>query len=237
MAKMRGVPQVRDARILVNGIIGPERCAVIILAVYFTLRLIQRSLARRKHERARIEIMNSLLSMPEESKWLPLTARIASTRPVLSKLKRLETTIPYIILKAAFDQMEARADASVAEGKPSNDYVGIRASQERQELDGSRTVLDILLPTFPAIGFIGTVRSLLIAMSQADKIVSTTDPFAKGLAASQVTDILSLCFSTTFLALCAVLVFSPLSLLQQSREHRLVDDVYRLIEIVLRPNQ
>src|SRR6185436_16968258 len=78
-------------------------------------------------------------------------------------------------------------------------YIETIANGERLGLEHSRLFFDAMLPTFPAIGFIGTVSSLLVAMSKADKIVSTSDLTAKGIAAAQVTDILSLCFSTTFM--------------------------------------
>jgi flagellar motor component MotA len=108
---------------------------------------------------------------------------------------------------------------------------------ERRKLDRSRLVFDAILPTFPAIGFVGTVSSLLLAMSQADRIVSTEEFLAKGIAAARVTDILSLCFSTTLMALLCVLLFSPLSLVQAAQEQRLVDDVEEAVQTVLRPEQ
>jgi hypothetical protein len=228
--KIRGSSEVRSGRILVNGVIGWERLAVIVFAVFFLLLYLQRSHVRSKHERAKNDILKQLYGLDENTPWTSAENRIGLAADILKNLAKYNETVPFTILAAAKAQLEAGKAAK-------DDYVETRAAQERQELDGSRMWFDILLPTFPAIGFIGTVSSLLVAMSQADRIVSTTDPFAKGLAASQVTDILSLCFSTTFLALCAVLLLSPLSIWQQSREHNLVDDVHRLIELVLRPGQ
>lgn len=233
ITKTRGSPNVRSARIWVNGIIGKERLAIIVLAIFFFLLFLQRSLVRTKHDRARANIVKKLTELDAFTPWTPLKDRSDAAEVILKNGTKYQDTIPFSILAAAHSQMTSRLSTP----KATDDYVGLRAAQERQELDSSRTLFDILLPTFPAIGFIGTVGSLLVAMSQADRIVSATDPFAKGLAASQVTDILSLCFSTTFLALCAVLVFSPLSLWQHSKEHHLVDDVHRLIELVLRPGQ
>jgi MotA/TolQ/ExbB proton channel family len=238
VTKTRGSPNVRSARIWVNGIIGKERLAIIVLAIFFLLLFLQRSLVRIKHDKARAYVVQELSKLDEFTPWTPLNERQNAADNILKSATRYQGTIPLSILAAAHTQMTGRLSANAgAQGAANDDYVGMRAAQERQELDSSRTLFDILLPTFPAIGFIGTVGSLLVAMSQADRIVSATDPFAKGLAASQVTDILSLCFSTTFLALCAVLVFSPLSLWQQAREHNLVDDVHRLVELVLRPGQ
>jgi hypothetical protein len=235
LMKLRGSPDVRSARIWVNGLIGRERLAIIILAIFFILLFLRRSRVRRRHDRARRYVETELLALDGITPWTPLKERCAAANDILTNAARHQGTIPLSILMAAHSQMAARVSDSTLSAK--DDYVGMRAAQERQELDSTRWLFDILLPTFPAIGFIGTVSSLLIAMSQADRIVSTTDAFAKGLAASQVTDILSLCFSTTFMALCAVLIFSPLSLWQQAQEHRLVDDIHRLIELVLRPGQ
>lgn len=238
ISRTRGSSGVRDARIWVNGIIGWERLAVIVLFIYFSLRLLQRQWIGVRQQRAKNFIKDELEQIAKEGvQWQSAGDRIKRSELLMTDIAEHAGTIPYGVVEAADGFLRGRQSSPSGGASTTDNYVAIKAAQELQYLDGTRTDLDILLPTFPAIGFIGTVSSLLVAMSQADRIVSTTDPFAKGLAASQVTDILSLCFSTTFMALCAVLVFSVLSGVQQAREHSLVTEVQRYVEIALRPGQ
>lgn len=101
----------------------------------------------------------------------------------------------------------------------------------------SRLVFDALLPTFPAIGFIATVSSLLTAMSKADQIVKATDPIARGIATSIVTDTLSLCFASTFMALICLVILTPLSMHQDGIEQQLIADTEADLQRVLRPEK
>ena len=143
-------------------------------------------------------------------------------------------TIPSRLLVSATEEMTSLQ--ALGRGGDRG-YIETIANGERLGLEHSRMFFDAMLPTFPAIGFIGTVSSLLVAMSRADRIVSTSDLTAKGIAAAQVTDILSLCFSTTFMALMCVLVFSPLALAQRSREDELVDGTEYALQQSLKPEQ
>jgi hypothetical protein len=146
-------------------------------------------------------------------------------------------TFPLNILQAAIGEMDLSVKSGANAGRTDDRFIETVAEGERRRLSRSRLPLDLMLPTFPAIGFVGTVSSLLIAMSMADRIVSTEEAAAKGIAAAQVTDILSLCFSTTLMALLCVLVFSPLSMIQASSEDRLIDDTEEAVQNVLRPQQ
>lgn len=254
IAEMRSTDVVRSERIWLNGVIGWERFAIIVCALVFMISLFTRTIMRLPHDAQRIEIVSSLEKLRRE--WLEKARPAASERvkraeQIEGALRIGETgtavapkdnqgtivTVPLRLLRAAIDEMSFTATASTSAESILADqrFVETIAEGERRSLDRSRILFDILLPTFPAIGFIGTVSSLLLAMSRADEIVKTEDPFLKALATANVTDILSLCFSTTLMALLCVLLLFPLTLIQQSQEDRLVDDVEDSIQKVLRP--
>jgi hypothetical protein len=255
LSEMRGTEVVRSDRRLVNALIGKERCAVIMLACVFSIFLFVRFVKRLPHEIHRTEIVSRMDDFrkkwhSDESGRVEAKVRCADARVLRDSLvngyladeKGKEqphqvTTIPLRILGAALDEMDLATKNSDPNAKVESTFVETVSDGERRSLDGSRLVFDTLLPTFPAIGFVGTVSSLLVAMSEADRIVKTDDALARGVAASQVTDILSLCFSTTLLALLCVLVFSPFSLMQASRERSLIDDTEYEVQRVLRPEQ
>src|SRR5262249_36972715 len=86
------------------------------------------------------------------------------------------------------------------------------------------------LPLLPTIGFIGTVHSLIEALSLADNIPRARDAVDQVTAVGGVTSTLSLCFSTTFMALTALLIFAPLDLWQATSERRIVEETVRLLD-------
>lgn len=255
LSEMRGTEVVRRERRFVNALIGYERCLVIMLAFVFGIFLFVRFVQRLPQEIHRSEIISKMADFRETwfdsggragaaKRWeeaQELRRRLIngymSDQPVRHEARRKVTTIPLRILGAALDEMDLSLKAQVPGAKVEDNFVETMCDGERRSLDGSRLVFDTLLPTFPAIGFVGTVTSLLIAMSEADRIVRTDEALARGVAAAQVTDILSLCFSTTLMALLCVLIFSPLSLMQASRERRLIDDTEYSVQTVLRPEQ
>jgi MotA/TolQ/ExbB proton channel family protein len=149
-------------------------------------------------------------------------------------------TIPSALLDAAIQEMKSRQQAST-KGSPSNlpDTRSIETAAEGLQgtLRRSRLVFDALLPTFPAIGFIATVSSLLTAMSKADQIVKAADPIARGIATSIVTDTLSLCFASTFMALVCLVILTPLSMRQEGIEQQLIGDTEADLQRVLKPEQ
>ncbi len=255
LSELRGTEAVRAERRWVNALIGWERCFVFVLASAFSLFALWRYIQGVPHEIHRAIIVEELdswrrlwvkngtrpgaVQRRERAKrlydLLRLGMKPTDSLPIESSKKQVIVTIPLRILEAATDEMQFWQSGGKA--PVDSRFIETVAEGERRKLERSRIVFDIMLPSFPAIGFIGTVSSLLIAMSQADKIVKTGESIAKGIAASQVTDILSLCFSTTLMALLCVLVFSPISILQASEEQRLIDDVEDGVQTIIRPEQ
>ena len=266
MTELRGADAIRSKRRWVNALIGWERCAVIVLAYAFILILLARFVRRLPHDAQRqviVQKLNSLrLKWVRDGHRPDLVERQRLARNLADHLEvgvvpvdlaedmsssrkrgtlRRVTSIPLRLLRAAIDEMQfwspPEPERQNSERLVDARFVETVSSGEHRKLERSRLILDALLPTFPAIGFIGTVSSLLVAMSMADRIVSTEEAAAKGIAASAVTDVLSLCFSTTLMALLCVLVFSPLALAQAAEEDRLIDETENAVQTVLRPEQ
>jgi len=238
LLEIKGSEKVREARIWVNGIIGWERWLVLVAAMWFASVFLWRDIMDLPHL-AHSHLIAATLKRAQGSREERLADAESLSHALERPTKGAEPevkTVPTTILLAACREMKS------IDG-PRSQHIGDRALIEticnglRRELEHSRVFFEVMLPLFPTIGFIGTVRSLLIAMSRADRIVSTLDVTAKGIAASEVTSILSLCFSTTFMALMCVLVFSPLALLQRSREDSLVDRTELAVQENLLPEQ
>jgi hypothetical protein len=77
----------------------------------------------------------------------------------------------------------------------------------------------------PAIGFVGTVRGILLALPQAESIVRAATPLEQSAAISNVAGSLGLAFSTTLLALLFGLVTTLLDDFQQRKENSLLADL------------
>lgn len=77
----------------------------------------------------------------------------------------------------------------------------------------------------PAVGFLGTVRGILLALPQAESIVRAATPLEQSAAISSVAGSLGLAFSTTLLALLFGLATTLLDDYQQRKENSLLAEV------------
>lgn len=250
---------VRKWRMYLNAMVGPERALILILAFWFITLTLVRAIQMIPHRAHAIAIRKYLIEL--EKKWqnkVPVVScRYKDANKLLKDLNDMTTgtpefvTIPLKLVEAAVREMASRPDVqkitSLQDGSDTPNIETASAPDARAietaaeglcgKLSHSRLIFDVLLPTFPAIGFVGTVTSLLVAMSKADQIVKATDPLARGVATAAVTDILSLCFAATLLALLCLIVLAPLSLWQSAHEQRLVNDTEHLLQEVLKPEQ
>lgn len=89
--------------------------------------------------------------------------------------------------------------------------------------DRSRWLIRWMLRSLPALGFIGTVRSLTIALSNADSIVRADGAIEQATAISNVSTTLAVAFTTTLIALVLGLVaglFNDWQVVQERRSIR-----------------
>lgn len=255
---LRNHEGVRKQRMWLNAVVGWERLLILILALWFVSLSVVRAIQALPHEAHAIDIREKLAEMRQrwQDRFPPAEDRLSEARALLNTLSGQEAvksrliTIPSTLLRAAVDEMTSRprraestsgtaATASNPGAANPADTRAIETAAEglRSRLNHSRVLFEALLPTFPAIGFIGTVTSLLLAMSKADQIVKATDSLARGSATAAVTDVLSLCFAATLMALVCLVVLAPLSLWQSAHEQHLVDNTAHLLQDVLKPEQ
>jgi hypothetical protein len=215
-------PEVRDARIGVNFFIGWERLAILIVTVFLGLCLLWQQ-AMNILDIRHLRKINDVMEAAAETNMPP-----ALPLKILAAMlnRRVGRSAPREIMVAAVE---------VAEQQSSNktvDYDRVRrvAEHELKIVDRSRFFFLAGLPLLPTIGFVGTVRSLIEALALADNIPRARDAISQVTAVSDVTSTLSLCFSTTFMALSALLVFAPLDLWQATRERQVIEESERLLD-------
>ena len=152
--------------------------------------------------------------------------------PALKRLRRIRyrhvgRSAPQEVMVAALEVAE-----QLRTGDGVVDFGRVRRVAEHEMRIAERRRFFFLagLPLLPTIGFIGTVHSLIEALAIADNIPRARNAVDQVAAVSEVTATLSLCFSTTFMALCALLVFAPLDLWQSAGERRLIEETERLLD-------
>ena len=94
----------------------------------------------------------------------------------------------------------------------------------------SRWLINWSAAALPSIGFIGTVRGLLLALGNADSIVRASTALGQAAAITSVATQLSLAFTTTLVALLLGLIISLLNYWQVKAERNYLS----LMDILLR---
>jgi len=103
-------------------------------------------------------------------------------------------------------------------------------SQHNTMEQRSRWLINWSAAALPSIGFIGTVRGLLLALGNADSIVRATNALGQAAAITDVATQLSLAFTTTLVALLLGLVISLLNYWQVKAERNYLS----WVDIILR---
>ena len=100
---------------------------------------------------------------------------------------------------------------------------GDAAEREHEALTRGRVRVQWGLATIPAIGFVGTVRGILEALSKAGDVVWAVDRLERADAIAGLAGELGLAFSTTLFALLAGIVVGLLVTVARVREGRSLD--------------
>ena len=95
----------------------------------------------------------------------------------------------------------------------------------------SRWVVNWAAVTLPAVGFIGTVRGMLLALGNADSIVRATSSAAQAAAITNVASSLSLAFTTTLVALFLGLIITLLNFWQIKQEKNYLSELDRALRL------
>jgi biopolymer transport protein ExbB/TolQ len=143
---------------------------------------------------------------------------------------RFDGTMPAVLMK----ELHARIDAAP---KSNNSDVPDRldasleqsVDQIRRSIALSRWQIRWGIRALPAIGFIGTVRSMMLALGDADSIVRAVGNEARASAIADVSGTLGIAFSTTFFALLLGITLSLFDDRQKAEEARHVNEFFRVL--------
>ena len=111
-------------------------------------------------------------------------------------------------------------------------FGGERAEGEYEALNRGRMLMLWGLATIPAIGFIGTVRGILEALSKAEDVVWAVDRLERADAIAELSGELGLAFSTTLFALLASIVLGLIVTILRVREGRCLDRLAGVTKMV-----
>jgi biopolymer transport protein ExbB/TolQ len=195
-----------------------EQEAEIILMIWALALMGYKALAQRIERRA---LLDAPLKLPEGMKILPEDTReyarqIESLRPEARNL-----LVPRAVL-AALARFGATRNVQDA-----SSVAHSVCQSEAERLDSELSMLRYIAWAIPAIGFIGTVRGIGDALSQAHKAV-TGD-------ISGVTEGLGVAFNSTLIALLlSILLMLLLQQLQQVQERHVLDTETWLDQRVIR---
>jgi hypothetical protein len=216
------VSGVRQGRIAVNFFVGVERLAILIVSSFLVLCLIFQQAIGINDARDLAAIEEVIRTTDPNRQLMIFSLHVLSKR----LFRHIGRSAPRELLDAT-DEMVSRGGIL---GIFDRDRLSRTAEHEMRIIDRSRFFFLAGLPLLPTIGFIGTVHSLIQALAIADNIPRARDAVDQVTAVSEVTATLSLCFSTTFMALTALLVFAPLDLWQGIRERRFVEETERILD-------
>lgn len=195
-----------------------EQEATIILMLWALALLGYKALAQREEARA---LENAPLKLPEGMKILPDDTREYARQIESLPPEQRGLLVPRAVLAALarFGATRNVQDASTV--------AHAVCQSEAERLDSELSMLRYIAWAIPAIGFIGTVRGIGDALSQAHKAV-TGD-------ISGVTEGLGVAFNSTLIALLlSILLMLLLQQLQQMQERHVLDTETWLDQRVIR---
>jgi len=195
-----------------------EQEAEIILMLWALAILGYKALAYRREAQA---LRAGLLRLPEGARILP-----EDTREYMRQLEELPADTRDRLVPRALLAALARFGATRSVQDASTVAHGVCQS-EAERLDSDLSMLRYIAWAIPAIGFIGTVRGIGDALSQAHKAV-TGD-------ISGVTEGLGVAFNSTLIALLlSILLMFLMQQLQQAQERLVLDAETWLDQRVIR---
>ncbi|MCP5327056.1 MAG: MotA/TolQ/ExbB proton channel family protein [Steroidobacteraceae bacterium] len=195
-----------------------EQEAEIILMLWALALMGYKALAQRIEQRA---LLDAPLKLPEGMKILP-----EDTREYARQIESLPPETRNLLVPRAVLAALARFGAT-RNVQDASSVAHSVCQSEAERLDSELSMLRYIAWAIPAIGFIGTVRGIGDALSQAHKAV-TGD-------ISGVTEGLGVAFNSTLIALLlSILLMLLLQQLQQLQERHVLDTETWLDQSVIR---
>lgn len=226
-------PAVSSARRWLSAYRGPEQFCIFAL-FFVTLMLVgARYLAYRRNSRdvdGAVAIIEGLqLPTPPAGGLLTKAQQLALAD---GRLKTMHGANLHAISTTAVPRTELTTDMVRATLADLSQLRLYGLSDERTEqvavdlkdkVSASRTIIDWCIATLPALGFLGTVRGILDALSGVSGLTQG-DAAARLQTLLQVSGSLGLAFATTLFALLGMLVLSFLDVRQTNDERSLIDE-------------
>lgn len=230
---------VKEARQALDFWVGYEQFALVCLALFVAALLFAQWLRDLPNIAAKTLVALTV------KRAIPGNQVVATDRLRLAKAARqaidarfgnnssaANSLIPVALLDTAILELEG----TVGPGTPV-ETLEAWSRQLTEAVEDSRWLFGWCLSALPAIGFLGTVRGILNALGDADAVSSAQDKAAQAIAIGNVSGSLSLAFSTTLIALVAVLILSLLDQWQAYVSRRVVEDTELLLTERVQPKR
>lgn len=239
LSSVEADPAVSYWRQWLAAVEGWEQCAILALFLVTGGLMIARLLSFQEHRRAvaeMIKLLEQSLSpesggeQPEETsqenrrKRRDTQARTAWKRygavsSVKGNVGKGGSAIVVDMARAAQSDL-----AQIHLYGLSDERVDKAAESLKEEIESSRQLIEWGVTTLPALGFLGTVRGILMALSAVGGL-SQGDAVSRLGALLSVSGALGIAFATTLLALVCMIILSYADIRQERSEKALVDNV------------
>lgn len=222
-------PEVKKQKILLSVIHGPEQFGMLIVFFLSFFMMIGRLIMfcwnryaffsiRIIGKQSRFDILQKKNASPDLQKQL--ADRMNETRELV-----IDQFYPALINAYYAEDKDEQTRL-----KDVSDMLDYSFSLSNAMEQRSRWLINWSAAALPSIGFIGTVRGLLLALGNADSIVRATNALGQAAAITNVATQLSLAFTTTLVALLLGLIISLLNYWQVKAERNYLS----LMDFILR---
>lgn len=229
LTRLRSHPAVKQANWWMTLCRGYEQFFMLFIAFWMVLLLRARGKRRKREERiggdladaVRLELKTLHTKSPED--------RLLVVQRLQTDAEFRKHSIAKVMLKTCGDQL---ARAGEERRKENLDDL---ARQLRQNDGATRWSLVWMSRSLPAIGFVGTVHGISLAMMGADTLVRAGNAAEQATAVNLVAGNLGVAFSHTLIALVLGVILSWFSDRQAFRERALVSELERELGYLIDP--
>lgn len=223
--------KVKSARMAIGFWVGAIQFLLYFAATLLVLLLVHRWLRHKVNIREWRKLRGQIIALPRDQATNLATAlnHAADNAQHLPSALASEIAAYLTTLGTATTAQNAVAQAIAVVTQSSEslaDTTIIRLCDTvAAETETSRWPIHWLARSLPALGFLGTVLGISLALRNADLLVKAGTAGARSVAMLQVSGTLGIAFTTTFVALVLGLITSLASDLQFAREDEFVDDL------------
>lgn len=223
LSRMQALDSVKEASLKMAVVRGYEQFALLVAFWWMALLLAARYARRRKEEdRATLVIE---VSRDRLKRKLDDSDKKQMLEKMLSSVSELAgRSITRLMVQTCHDSQ--KTDKTKLEDAAR--YIRVNDA-------ASRWVIVWLSRTLPALGFLGTVHGIALALMGADSLVRAVTPEGQAAAVNIVASNLGIAFTTTFIALVMGIALSWVNDRQSYQERLLVTELERELGYLLDP--